>query len=243
MRTFLVVVLLLLVPIAVQAYGQWNEVRHWSETRWDSARVAPDPAATKEAAVQVYGARTWGRKGILAVHTWVIVKPENAQAWTRYDVAGWGVQSGRKAIRRDMRVADGYWAGNPPILLAELRGDKAAKAIDRIEALVRAYPYDHTYRLWPGPNSNTFTAMVGRAVPALRLDLPPTAIGKDWLPWTRPFALAPSGTGVQVSIEGAFGVIVALQEGVEVNFLGLTLGLDFLKPALKLPAMGRVGFG
>ncbi len=242
MRTALIAILLIVVPIAVQAIGSWNDVRHWSETRWDSAKVAPDPATTKEAIVQVYAARTWGRKGVLAVHTWVIVKRADAPVWVRYDVAGWGVAQGRPAVRRDMRVADGYWAGNPPLLLAELRGDLASSAIDRIEALTRAYPFDDTYRLWPGPNSNTFIAAIGRAVPELRLDMPPTAIGKDWLPWYRPFALAPSGTGVQVSIEGVFGLMLALQEGIEVNFMGLTLGIDFLKPALKLPGMGRVGF-
>ena len=43
------------------------------------------------------------------------------------------------------------------------------------------YPYADSYRVWPGPNSNTFTAFVLREVPELRVDLPPTAIGKDYL--------------------------------------------------------------
>ena len=43
------------------------------------------------------------------------------------------------------------------------------------------YPYANTYSLWPGPNSNTFTAWIARAVPELETDLPATAIGKDYI--------------------------------------------------------------
>src|ERR687888_723945 len=52
--------------------------------------LAPDPATTKEAVVQVYGARTMGVKGIFGVHTWVAVKPTDAPSWTVYEIIGWG---------------------------------------------------------------------------------------------------------------------------------------------------------
>ena len=130
---------------------------------------------------------------------------------------------------------DNYWFGSRPDLLVDVRGDGVDVLIDRVEAAVRAYPYPSSYRTWPGPNSNTFTAFVGRAVPELRLDLPPTAVGKDFLPGGAPVGLAPSGTGVQVSLLGLAGVLVGWEEGVEVNLLGLTFGLDWNRPALKLP--------
>ena len=110
-----------------------------------------------------------------------------------------------------------------------------------VEAAVRDYPYPSSYRTWPGPNSNTFTAFVGRAVPELRLDLPPTAVGKDFLPGGGPVGITPSGTGVQLSLLGLAGVLVGWEEGVELNLLGLTFGLDLNRPALKLPGVGRVG--
>ena len=113
--------------------------------------------------------------------------------------------------------------------------------IEKVQAAVAAYPYRDSYRTWPGPNSNTFTAHVARAVPELRLDLPPTAIGKDYLPGGEPVALSPSGTGLQVSVFGLLGVMAAWEEGVEVNVLGLTFGVAVKRPALKLPAIGRVG--
>jgi uncharacterized protein DUF3750 len=54
-------------------------------------------------------------------------------------------------------------------------------------------------------NSNTFTAFVLRKNPELRVDLPPTAIGKDYL-GIMPVARTPSGTGGQLSIFGLAGV-------------------------------------
>ena len=98
-----------------------------------------------------------------------------------------------------------------------------------------------TYRTWPGPNSNTFVAYVARAVPELRLDLPPTAIGKDYLAGAALVGPSPSGTGGQISVLGLLGVLAAWEEGLEINLLGLTFGVDVKDPALKIPIVGRVG--
>ncbi len=47
---------------------------------------------------------------------------------------------------------------------------------------------------------------------------------------------------MQVSIVGLLGLSLGLREGVELNLLGLVLGLDLVHPALKLPGIGRLGF-
>jgi len=75
----------------------------------------------------------------------------------------------------------------------------------------------------------------------LRLDLPSNAVGKDFLPEGALFAAAPSGSGFQVSLYGLAGVLLAVDEGFELNVLGLNIGVDAAVPALKLPAIGRVG--
>ena len=111
-----------------------------------------------------------------------------------------------------------------------------------IERAVAAYPYRDTYRTWPGPNSNTSTAYVGRAVPELALDLPPTAIGKDFLANGAIVARAPSGTGVQLSLYGLVGVLIAAEEGFEINLFGLAFGIDPKDLALRLPGLGKLGF-
>jgi hypothetical protein len=113
--------------------------------------------------------------------------------------------------------------------------------IDRIEAAVSAYPYGNTYRVWPGPNSNTFTAFVARRVPELGLDLPPTAIGKDYLASGQVLDRMPSGTGWQISLFGLLGLGLAWEEGIEFNLLGLSVGIDVNDLALRLPGLGRVG--
>jgi hypothetical protein len=154
---------------------------------------------------------------------------------------GWGVDRGAPALRVNRTGPDNYWFGSRPDLLVDVRGDGVDLLIDRVEVAAREYPYPSTYRTWPGPNSNTFTAFVARAVPELRLDLPPTAVGKDFLPGGAPIGRTPSGTGVQLSLLGLAGVLVGWEEGLELNVLGLTFGLDWNRPALKLPAVGRVG--
>ena len=97
--------------------------------------------------------------------------------------------------------------------------------------------------MWPGPNSNSFTAYVLGAIPEAGIALPPTAVGKDWRVDRSMLGLTPSGTGLQLSIAGVLGVTVGWVEGIEINVLGLVAGLDLRRPALKLPGIGRIGLG
>ena len=78
-------------------------------------------------------------------------------------------------------------------------------------------------------------------MPELGLDLPPTAIGKDFRGLDDAIGRAPSGGGVQLSLFGVAGMILAPEEGVELNLLGLSAGIDLARPALRLPAIGRIG--
>ena len=220
----------------VQRVGQ-----PWWELRRDSSGQAPDPGRTREAVVQVYAARAVGWHGVMAVHTWVAVKATDAPSYTRYEVMGWGVGNGAPAVRVNRTGPDNYWFGSRPELLVDRRGEGVDELVERIESAVVAYPYAASYRTWPGPNSNTFTAYLGRAVPELRLDLPATAIGKDFIPGGRAVARCPSGTGAQLSILGLFGVLAGVEEGLELNVLSLTFGVDVKRPALKLPVVGRLG--
>src|SRR5262249_27178389 len=149
-------------------------------------------------------------------------KPAGADRYTRYEVIGWNLRWGKSAVSvSDFRAPDAEWYGSPPRVIRDLRGAEADEVIAALPAAVASYPYADTYRAWPGPNSNTFIAHLGREIPKLRLNLPPTAIGKDFLPDGRIYAPAPSGTGVQISLFGLLGVIAAGEEGLELNVLGL----------------------
>ena len=203
-----------------------------------AADLAPDPAVVREAVVQVYGARTAGPKGIFGVHTWVAVKPSNAREWTVYEVIGWRLRWNDSVVAVRHRQPDAPWVGSKAELYADKRGAGVDELIRRIDEAVKDYPYAKEYTLWPGPNSNTFTAWIGRAVPELGIDLPATAIGKDFT-GMQVFSRAPSGRGMQVSFGGLLGISASGVEGLELNILSLNFGIS--SSGLKLPLIGRIG--
>lgn len=198
----------------------------WWSARRDSAGVAPDPVRWRDTAiVQVYAAPTYGWRGLVAVHPWIILKAKGEARYRRYEVISWGSDN---VVRLNYTLPDGFWYGATPKLL--------------VDAAIKSYPWPQTYRAWPGSNSNTFLAHIGREVPALKLDMPANAIGKDYRSIVNPVGLAPSGSGVQISVLGALGVTLALEEGLEVNLLEMNLGIDVNPPALRLPFIGLLGF-
>lgn len=240
-RMVLILGVLLAGPALALMTDEVSLERSWYTASRESAAIVPPAASTPEAVVQVYGARTFHWRGAFAVHTWIAVKPENAASYVTYEVIGWRYWRDGSGLTRREGPPDRRWFGAEPRIYAELRGEAAARAIPQIEAAVAAYPYAQDYRTWPGPNSNTFTATVARQVPALKLDLPPTAIGKDYLGPGEIIAATPSGTGYQVSLYGVLGGLLAVEEGFELNILGLTFGVDPKDLAFKLPGLGRLG--
>jgi hypothetical protein len=190
----------------------------------------------KEASIRVMAARTGGLKGIVAVHTWLVLKHENATAYERYDVVGWG-----NPVRRNHHPADGRWYSNEPVVIHEIKGAEAARLLPKLEAAIREYQWSErgSYRTWPGPNSNTFVATVLAAVPEIKAAMPPTAIGRDYPAgsWVR---RSPNG-GWTATLGGIAGVTFGWREGIQVNFLGLVAGIRFHKPTLILPGFGALG--
>ncbi len=126
--------------------------------------------------------------------------------------------------------------------IADVSGPDAEKLIPKIEAAVKDYRFARAgdYRIWPGPNSNSFTAAVLRAVPELDVALPPNAVGRDFRDGFYA-GRTDSGTGVELNLHGFAGIKIGWNEGIEVNLLGLVAGLDLRHPGLKLPGFGRIG--
>lgn len=203
--------------------------------------AAPVSAALDESAIQVYAARTWGLKRYLAVHTWIALKHAGEREFSRYEIFGWAKYDNHEVLVSQRGSHDAPWYGNAPTLLLDVRGKLAEELIGRVEQAIADYPYRKDYTLWPGPNSNTFTAYVAKQVPELRLDLPSTAIGKDYVEISDFISPAVSGTGYQFSVWGLFGVTIAKEEGLELNLLGLNVELDLFDRAIELPGIGRIG--
>ena len=221
------------------------EVRTMGKAWWEASRqssgVSPSPDEVKNAVIQVFAARAFSWRGIFGVHTWIAVKPTNASEYTVYQLVGWRLRRGEDPVVIQRDIPDRLWYDAVPELLVDVRGEGVDELIKKIDKAAKTYPYKNTYSVWPGPNSNTFIAWIGRLVPELRLDLPPTAIGKDWLGKTKFFSSTPSGTGYQFSFLGILGILLGVEEGLEINILGLNFGIDVLDMSLRLPGVGRLG--
>jgi hypothetical protein len=238
-RIMLIFCLLFLLPLLARAALIPFDDRpmRWSQADWSSIGALPPAAQSKPARVLVLAGRTGGLKGALALHTWIVLKPENARAYRRYDVVGWG-----SPVRVNGWAPDGRWFGDRPVVIADIEGPDAVALIPKMEAAIKDYQFrnDGDYRLWPGPNSNTFVAAVLRAVPEIGATTAPNAIGRDFRDGFYA-GLTDSRTGVEVNLYGLLGFKLGWVEGIEINVLSLVAGLDIRHPALKLPGFGRIG--
>jgi hypothetical protein len=235
----LLIFALFVLPLIARAalYAVSNEPRSWRDADWSSTGLLPAAADYKPARVILFTGKAGAWKGVFAVHSWVVFKPAGANEWTRYDVVGWG-----NPVRTNGWAADGLWYGNKPAIIADVSGVEAEKLIPRIEQTVNAYRYSRAgdYRIWPGPNSNSFTAAILRNMPELGVALPPNAVGRDfrdgfYAGWTD------SGTGVELNLAGYASVKLGWIEGIELDLLGLVAGLDLRHLGIKLPGFGRIG--
>lgn len=211
--------------------------REWAERSYG---YAMHPDDYRDAIIQVYAARTRGNKKALAVHTWIATKRKGADQYIISQIFGWRLSRRGTALNREPGIPDKSWARNAPTLLLDLRGNEVEQLIDKVDAAIQAYPWQNEYTVWPGPNSNTFLAWIGLQVPELKLDLPATAIGKDWRPISNTFGRSVSGTGIQASLYGLLGITAGFEEGIEVNILGMSIELDLFDLNLELPGIGRV---
>jgi hypothetical protein len=235
----LLIFALFLVPLIARAalYAAGNGPRSWRDADWSSTGLLPPASDYKPARVIVFTGKAGAWKGIFAVHSWIVFKPAGAKEWTRYDVVGWG-----NPVRSNGWPPDGRWFGSTPVAIADVSGAAAERLIPRIEAAVADYRFSHAgdYRVWPGPNSNSFTAAILRALPELGVALPPNAVGRDFRDGFYA-GRTDSGTGVELNLAGFAAVKLGWVEGIEVDLLGLVAGLDLRHPGVKLPGFGRIG--
>lgn len=239
-RSLLAALTAALLPASAAAAaprGGWD----WRTADRSSAGLAPSPAEHHGAVAQGYAARAVRWRGVFAVHCWISVKERGAADYRVYHLVGWRLRRSTSAVAVETDLPDRRWYGKEPRLLFDIRGEKAEKIIPRIDEASRSYPYASLYRAWPGPNSNTYISHILRAVPEIGVELPPNAVGRDWLGGARLAAVSETGTGVQISAYGLLGATAGLSDGLEANILGLNFGLDLLRPALKLPLLGRIG--
>ena len=154
--------------------------KDWRTASRESAGIAPDPASTREAVLQVYGARAWGWRGWFAIHTWIAAKHTDETSYTVYDVVGWRSHHNEPVLNIRSDIPDRYWYGQRPEVIIEYRGKEVDRLINSVDTAANAYPWKTTYKVFPGPNSNTFTGWIAKQVPELELHLPFAAIGSGY---------------------------------------------------------------
>jgi hypothetical protein len=237
---FLLFALVYLLPVAVSAtlYALRGGHTNWRSADRSSTALLLPASEHRDAAVRVFSARTVSWRGIFATHSWIVIKDKDARAYQRFDYTAWG-----QPIWVDRFAPDARWFGSTPEVVFAADGSKAQSIIPLIRRAIQSYRYANIgdYRLWPGPNSNTFIATLMEAVPGMNASLPPTAVGKDFPYDGRWFGRTPSHTGVRFNTRGYLGVTLGWVGGFELNILGAVAGVDFRRPALKLPGLGRLG--
>ncbi len=180
MRAQIVIRCTFLLSLTVILWLTGCTTKDWRTASRESAGIAPNPATTREAVLQVYGAPAWGWRGWFAIHTWIAAKPTNESAYTVYEVIGWRQRNGLSVVRIEKDLPDRHWYGERPVLLKDVRGPGVDDLIAVVDSAAKKYPWPDTYKAFPGPNSNTFTAWIINQVKGLNLELPFSAIGSGF---------------------------------------------------------------
>lgn len=179
----------------------------------------------------------------LAHHAWIDIHKAGDPKWLRIECGGrlFGVMFSE--LEPDEARLDQRFDRHTVHLLGWLEGEAAQRAALAIEQRAReldAY-YGENYRVWPGPNSNTFVAEVARAAPDLGFVFDSNCLGKDYPGWID-VGLTASKTGVRLDTV-PIGAAVGLREGVEVHILGLTAGISLDPPGISLPFLPVIPWG
>ena len=122
-KIVLTILAIFLFPLAVHGalYFVQSRPQSYDRADWSSTGMLPVADADHAARLLIFTGRTGRWKGIFAVHSWVVFKPENAAGWNRYDVVGWG-----QPVRNNGWAPDGRWYGDAPRVLLDVRGPQAA---------------------------------------------------------------------------------------------------------------------
>lgn len=191
----------------------------------------------------LYQGRLLGVRYPLAVHTWFAYRKSSDSLFTAVHYMARIPGEGYSGIHRyQTDEPSAYWGSDPGSVICARYEEAALTAIAKLEDQLSRYPQDGAYWAFPGPNSNTYSAYTLGELGLTDCQLPATAIGKDFPVDYLPFSATPSGTGFRLSLFGLLGATFGWEEGIHINALGLSFGIDFKPFAIELPFIGRIGY-
>ena len=235
----LIIFALFFAPILARAalYAIGNAPRAYYQADWSSSGCCRRRATTSRRVSSCSPAPPAPGRASSRCIAGSSSSPPTRDAWTRYDVVGWG-----SPVRVNGWPPDGRWYSNTPVAIADISGLQAEELIPKIEAAVRAYEFARAgdYRIWPGPNSNSFTAAILRAVPELGVSLPPNAVGRDYRAGFYA-GRTDSGTGLELNLQRPGRIQGRLGRGHRGRPAWSGRGARPAPPGLKLPGYGRIG--
>ena len=167
---------------------------------------------------------------LFADHSWIEVKKNGK--WFRLEILTENSGVVISEINQEMASANTRWSRNVHVVSVS-KDKKPASLAAQLLKVAPNYPYNKSYQAWPGPNSNTFVEWCCYEIDGLNADLYSNALGKDYADWFRA-GLSNSSTGIELKTM-LLGGQIGLHEGVDINFLGLVIGVGTWPPRLKVP--------
>ena len=196
-----------------------------------SSSVRPDSLIVVKD-VQIPKGELWVAR--FATHSWVDYRPDVNSAWRRIEIVNKNSGLLHHTISDEQAYAKKRW-GERVRVLSRSDGKKNPYFVRDIMAFARGYDAS-VYRVWPGPNSNTFAERLLRQVDGASAQLNHNAVGKEHGFYVGKTA---GGTGVELQTP-LVGAAVGLHEGVELSLLGLSGGVSFYPFAIKIPILPSI---
>lgn len=222
--------LLLAGPMYLLVSGQVLLDTNWRTASRASAQLPRLAPIGNRAAIVLFSAPAFHWRGMFSTHTWLAVKRTNDSSYTVYQCIGWHRYFGDPIISIKKDIPDRFWFDAAPKIEGMLIGKQAEQLLPQIERVVKQYPYANQYRMWPGPNSNTFIAYIIQHVPELHFTMPYNAVGYDY-GWRF--------DGNTVQLGGVLGYHLTTKAWV-FNILGLAFGLSFKPLGWIVPGLGYI---
>lgn len=169
---------------------------------------------------------------VVSRHSWIVTHFANTSQYKRFELGGDSSSDPYQDFAKGDVMVHGVVAMGSDAL------EETEKCLhDAKQAYAVEFP---SYFPIPGPNSNTLVAYLLRHC-NVHIELPSTAIGRDYM-GAAGAQVTEASTGIAI---GTFplGLRLGLQEGVEVQLMGLPFGLHFWPPGITVPVNpGRIGF-